>query len=40
MALNTATRGYVLELGTIVLSGPSKILKSEQGLETAHLGSN
>ena len=40
MALNTATRGYVLELGTIVLSGPSKILKSEQGLETAYLGSN
>ena len=38
MALATATRGYVLELGAVVLSGPSSELASDSRLEEAYLG--
>jgi len=38
MALATATRGYVLELGTVVLSGASSEMASDSRLEEAYLG--
>ena len=38
MALASAARGYVLELGTVVLSGPSKELLNDSRLEEAYLG--
>lgn len=38
MALATATRGYVLELGAVVLSGASSDLASDSRLEEAYLG--
>ena len=38
MALATATRGYVLELGTVVLSGSSTDLVNDSRLEEAYLG--
>ena len=38
MALATAMRGYVLELGAVVLSGPSSELASDSRLEEAYLG--
>ena len=38
MALQTANRGYVLELGSIVLSGNTKSLRSDDRLEAAYLG--
>ena len=38
MALATAARGYVLELGTIVLSGSSADLVNDSRLEEAYLG--
>ena len=38
MALATARRGYVLELGAIVLEGGSRDLSSDVRLEEAYLG--
>jgi branched-chain amino acid transport system ATP-binding protein len=38
MALATASRGYVLELGAVVLSGPSSEMASDSRLEEAYLG--
>lgn len=38
MALASAARGYVLELGTVVLSGPSTELLNDSRLEEAYLG--
>lgn len=38
MALNAASRGYVLELGSIVLQGNSAALRRDQKLEEAYLG--
>ncbi|MFT5488773.1 MAG: branched-chain amino acid transport system ATP-binding protein [Paracoccaceae bacterium] len=38
MALASAARGYVLELGTVVLSGPSAELLNDSRLEEAYLG--
>ncbi|CAN0598223.1 unnamed protein product [Laminaria digitata] len=38
MALATASRGYVLELGTVVLSGSSEDLGNNSRLEEAYLG--
>lgn len=38
MALATAARGYVLELGTVVLSGSSADLVNDSRLEEAYLG--
>ena len=38
MALATAQRGYVLELGAIVLKGRAKDLSSDSRLEEAYLG--
>ena len=38
MALTTADRGYVLELGAVALSGPSIDLANDSRLEEAYLG--
>ncbi len=38
MALQTADRGYVLELGNVVISGESKTLQENPKLEEAYLG--
>ena len=38
MALQTADRGYVLELGNVVISGESKTLHENPKLEEAYLG--
>ena len=38
MALQTANRGYVLELGSVVLSGDAKKLQTDSRLEEAYLG--
>jgi branched-chain amino acid transport system ATP-binding protein len=38
MALSCAGRGYVLELGRVVLDGPAERLKGEARLESAYLG--
>ena len=38
MALATATRGYVLELGRAVLAGPSATLADDERLASAYLG--
>ena len=38
MALTTAARGYVLELGAVALSGPSADLLNNSKLEEAYLG--
>lgn len=38
MALATAARGYVLELGAVALSGPSADLLNDSKLEEAYLG--
>jgi len=37
-ALNCAHRGYVLETGTISLSGPSSRLLNDPGVKAAYLG--
>jgi branched-chain amino acid transport system ATP-binding protein len=37
-ALQTANRGYVLELGKVVAEGPSEQLRSGEKLEAAYLG--
>jgi branched-chain amino acid transport system ATP-binding protein len=38
MALQTANRGYVLELGSVVLSGDATTLQTDSRLEEAYLG--
>lgn len=38
MALQAADRGYVLELGSVVLSGDAKTLQTDSRLEEAYLG--
>jgi len=38
MALNLATRGYVLQTGTIVREGPSQDLMNDEELRIAYLG--
>jgi len=38
MALETANRGYVLELGSVVLQGESDTLRNDSRLEEAYLG--
>ncbi len=38
MALSTAARGYVLEMGSVVLSGAAKDLLADDRLEEAYLG--
>ena len=40
MALQTADRGYVLELGDVVLSGTAKSLQEDKRLGEAYLGSH
>ena len=40
MALQTADRGYVLELGDVVLSGSAKTLQEDKRLGEAYLGSD
>ena len=40
MALATATRGYVLELGRTVLAGSTQEIKSDKRLADAYLGSH
>jgi len=40
MALQTADRGYVLELGDVVLSGTAKTLQEDKRLGEAYLGSD
>ena len=38
MALSVADRGYVLETGHIILSGPGQELLSDEGVKRAYLG--
>jgi branched-chain amino acid transport system ATP-binding protein len=38
MALEVASRGYVLELGSVVLEGDAKMLRGDAGLTEAYLG--
>ena len=38
MSLNAASAGYVLETGSIVLSGPGKELLADEGVRVAYLG--
>lgn len=38
LALNTASRGYVLETGNVVLSGPAKDLLTSADVQRAYLG--
>ena len=38
MALQTADRGYVMELGNVVISGEAKSLQENPKLEEAYLG--
>ena len=40
MALRTASRGYVMELGRIVLDGPADRLADHEALAAAYLGSH
>ncbi len=40
MALQSADRGYVLELGNVVLSGDAKTLQKDQRLGEAYLGTH
>jgi branched-chain amino acid transport system ATP-binding protein len=37
-ALEVADRGYVLETGRVILEGPSKELRTNEGVEKAYLG--
>jgi branched-chain amino acid transport system ATP-binding protein len=38
MALDVASRGYVLETGRIVLEGPSAALRADPAVQRAYLG--
>jgi branched-chain amino acid transport system ATP-binding protein len=38
LALNTASRGYVLETGNVVLSGPAEVLLTSADVQRAYLG--
>lgn len=38
MALETSARGYVLENGEVILSGPSNELLNNPGVKAAYLG--
>lgn len=38
MALAVSHRGYVIETGEIVISGPAEILKANEGIKKAYLG--
>jgi branched-chain amino acid transport system ATP-binding protein len=38
MALSVATRGYVLETGTIILSGSAAELAADPNVKRAYLG--
>jgi branched-chain amino acid transport system ATP-binding protein len=38
MALQVAHRGYVLETGRVVLSGPSEKLRADEQVRAAYLG--
>ncbi|TCJ12858.1 ABC transporter ATP-binding protein [Parasulfuritortus cantonensis] len=38
LALHTSQRGYVMESGSIVLSGPSQALANDPGVKAAYLG--
>jgi branched-chain amino acid transport system ATP-binding protein len=38
MSLNAASIGYVLETGSIVLSGPGRELLGDEGVMAAYLG--
>ncbi|HEY8416007.1 MAG TPA: ABC transporter ATP-binding protein, partial [Thermaerobacter sp.] len=38
MALSIAHRGYVLETGRIVLSGPAETLRQSEDVQAAYLG--
>ncbi|MGD0153870.1 MAG: ABC transporter ATP-binding protein [Thermacetogeniaceae bacterium] len=38
MALQVAHRGYVLETGKVIISGPSETLRSDERVRTAYLG--
>ncbi|MBV8196439.1 MAG: ABC transporter ATP-binding protein, partial [Candidatus Dormibacteraeota bacterium] len=38
LALRTASRGYVLETGSLVLSGPSEELLNSAEVQRAYLG--
>lgn len=40
MALNTASRGYVMQIGKIVIEGTSGQLKTNQLLKAAYIGGN
>src|SRR4029077_16128333 len=39
-ALDLAARAYVLELGKVVMEGPSATIRSDRALHTAYLGKN
>jgi branched-chain amino acid transport system ATP-binding protein len=39
-ALDLAARAYVLELGKVVMEGPSATIRSDRALQTAYLGKN
>ena len=38
MALEVASRGLVMELGTVVLQGPAEVLRNDERLADAYLG--
>ena len=38
MALHTADMGYVLETGSITMSGPGKELLADEAIKKAYLG--
>jgi len=40
MALRSAARGYVMELGRVVLDGPAEMLANNDALAAAYLGAH
>jgi len=38
IALDFTDKAYILELGNITLSGPSKLIKNDERIKTAYLG--